>query len=134
MTAGATSENLEYYIGRLEPAYESAGQREIARMLDEYRIPSLYRQPTLIRDNGRRTIWRPDFTLPTFDNMVIEYGAHRIQPRGRATRSDVYSQNGIAALFLDNSDLAKPDWRQQLYDRLQELYSQPLAHRCNRSR
>ncbi len=134
MIAGATSENLEYYMGRLEPAYESAGQQEIARMLDEYRIPSLYRQPTLIRDNGRRTIWRPDFTLPTFDNMVIEYGADRIQPRGRDTRSDIYSQNDIAALFLDDSDLARPNWRQQLYDRLQELYSQPFAHRCNRSR
>jgi hypothetical protein len=134
MIAGTTSENLDYYMGKLEPTYESAGQREIARMLDEYRIPSLYKQPMLIHYHGRRTIWRPDFTLPTFDNMVIEYGADRTQPSGRATRSDVYSQNGIAALFLDDSDLAKPHWRQQLYDRLQELYSQPLAHRCNRRR
>ena len=134
MIAGTISENLDYYMGKLEPAYESAGQREIARMLDEYRIHFFYKQPMLIRDHGRRTIWRPDFTLPTFGNMVIEYGADRTQPSGRATKGDVYSQNGIAALFLDDSDLARPNWRQQLYDRLQELYSQPLARRCNRRR
>ena len=121
-------------MGKLEPAYESAGQTEVAQMLDEYRIPFFYKQPTLIRDHGRRTILRPDFTLPTFDNMVIEYSADNTKSAGSAIRGDVYSQNGIASLFLDDSDLAKPHWRQQFYERLQGLYSQPLAQRCNQCR
>jgi len=131
MTTNTVSPDLEYYIGRLQPQYESAGRAEIGRMLDEYGIPFFYKQATLICQDGRRRIWRPDFTLPTYDNIVIEYNGCIPDP---AVKGDVYKQNNIAALFLDQSDLAGPDWQQRLYDRLQELYSQPLTYRCDQRR
>ena len=134
MTTNTLSPDLEYYIGKLQPQYESAGQAKIGRMLDEYGIPFFYKQPTLICQDGRRKIWRPDFTLPTYDNMVVEYNANGRCIPDPAVKGDAYRQNNIAALFLEESDLAKPDWQKLLYDRLQESYSQPFAHRCDQRR
>jgi hypothetical protein len=31
-------------------------------------------------------------------------------------------------LFLEPSDLARPQWQQRLYDRLEQSYRQPLAY------
>ena len=134
MTSNTLSPDLEYYIGRLQPQYESASQAEIGRMLDEYGILFFYKQATLIYQGGRRKIWHPDFTLPTFDNIVIEYNADAESIRDPAVKGDVYRQNNIAAIFLNKTDLARPDWRQRLYVRLQELYSQPFTSRCNQRR
>ena len=131
MTIGTLSPDLEYYICRLQPQYESEGQARIGRMLDEYGIPFFYKQATLISDNGRRTVWRPDFTLPTYNNAVIEYSQN--DGRAASSKSDLAKRNNIAALFLNGSDLAKPDWQQRLYDRLEEMYHQPFAQRHSRN-
>ena len=133
MNTKTLNQDLEYYIGKLQPQYESAGQEKIGRMLDQYGIPFFYKQATLICDNGRRKIWRPDFTLPTYNNAVIEYNPNDRRTAGAGSKSDVYRQNNVAALFLDRSDLAKPDWQQRLYDRLEEIYHQPFARRDSRS-
>ena len=126
--------DLEYYIGKLQPQYQTAGQAKIGRMLDEYGIPFFYKQATLICQNSHREIWHPDFTLPTYDNMVIEYNANGTCGPDEYVRQNVYRRNNIAVLFLGRSDLAKSDWQQRLYDRLHELYSQPFANRCDQSR
>jgi len=130
MSTKTLGPDLEYYIGKLQPQYESVDQAKIGRMLDQYGIPFFYKQATLVQDNGHRTIWRPDFTLPTYNNAVIEYS----QNNGRAasSKSDLAKQNNIAALFLNQSDLAKPDWQQRLYDRLEQMYHQPFAQRDGR--
>lgn len=123
------SPDLEYYIGKFQPPYELLGQAHIGRMLDQYGIPFFYKQPTLICDNGRREVWRPDFTLPTYNNIVIEYNQDNNHVADIEGRHRVYQQNNIAALFLNRSDLAKPDWQKQLYDRLEEISRQPFADR-----
>ena len=133
MSTKTLSPDLEYYIGKLQPQYESKGQEMIARMLDQYGIPFFYKQATLICDKGRRKIWRPDFTLPTYNNAVIEYNPNNRCTDSAGSKSDVYRQNNVAALFLDRSDLAKPDWQQRLYDRLEEMYRQPFAQRDSRN-
>ena len=122
--------NLEYYVGKLEPAYESLGEQKIGRTLDQYGIAFFYRHPTLIYENGRRELWYPDFTLPTFDDMVIEYpGRHHqnkvIIPPER--KQEVYRQNDIPALFLKPADLARPDWVEKLYETLGNTYHRPLT-------
>ena len=122
--------NLEYYVGKLEPAYESLGEQKIGRTLDQYGIPFFYKQPTLVYENGRRELWYPDFTLPTFDDMVIEYsGRHHqnkvIIPPER--KQEVYRQNDIPALFLKPADLARPDWVEKLYETLGNTYHRPLT-------
>jgi len=95
-----SSADQDYYIGRLEPPYDSAGQAKIGHMLDQYGIPFFYNQPVLICENGRRTIWWPDFTLPTYNSLVLEYDSAchgAFDTNSRHTRSDVYRLNGIAA-------------------------------------
>jgi len=131
MTPRTLSLDLEHYIGKLQPPYESQGQAKIGRMLDEYGIPFFYKQATLIFDNGRRTIWRPDFTLPTYNNAVIQYSQDNGRPA--SSKGDLARQNNIAALFLSQGDLAPPDWQQRLYDRLEQIYHQPFAQRDGRN-
>ena len=128
------SRGLEYYLGKLQPQYESKGQAKIGRMLDEYGIPFFYKQATMVCDNGRRTIWRPDFTLPTYNNAVIQYCQNGEGWPNTGSRSDLARRNNIAALFLKDSDLTGPDWQKRLYDRLEELYHQPFAQRNSLNR
>jgi hypothetical protein len=97
-------------------------------MLDQYGIPFFYREPLLICADGRRRIQRPDFTLPTYNSAVLEYIPSDGPAPDRAGRSDVYRQNGIAAVFLQPSDLAAPHWQERLYDRLERTYRQPPLH------
>lgn len=133
MSTKTLNPDLEYYIGKLQPRYESEGQAKIGHMLDQYGIPFFYRQATLIFDNGLRTIWRPDFTLPTYNNAVIEYSQNDYRTSRTSDKSDTYRQNNIAALFLNLWDLAGSDWQQQLYERLEEMYHQPFAQRYSRN-
>ena len=134
MSTKSLSPDLEYYVGKLQPQYDSAEQAQIGRMLDQYGISFFYKQPILICDNGERKVWRPDFTLPTYNNAVIEYDSEpdrAIDADKRSIREHVYMQNGIAALFLDRFDLARPDWQKRLCDQLEEIYHKPLAYRGN---
>jgi hypothetical protein len=124
--------DLEYYMGKLEPPYDSEGQAQIGRMLDDYHIPFFYKEPLLVRENGRCNIRRPDFTLPTYNNTVIEYAPAKALPVEQV--KDVYRENGIAAVFLDESDLTAPNWQRRLYDILEERYHQPPTHSTRGSR
>jgi hypothetical protein len=125
MRTKAPEPDLEYYMGKLQPQYESAGQETIGRMLDEYYIPFFYKAPILVWEDGERRIKRPDFTLPTYNNTVIEYTPVPDQAAKRDSR--VYRENNIAALFLKDSDLAAPNWQQKLYEKLEEIYHQPQS-------
>lgn len=133
MTVSTPGPDLEDYMGKRQPPYASAGQAQIGQMLDTYGIPFFYRQPTLICCDGRRRIWHPDFTLPTYDNMVVQYDRGQTTTPGPwpSRESDIYKHNGMAALILAPSDLTGSHWPQRLYDRLEELYSRPWAHRCS---
>ena len=98
--------DLEYYMGKLEPEYESKGQETIGHMLDEYHIPFFYKSPILVWEDGERRIKRPDFTLPTYNNAVIEYTP--ISDETTKEDSIVYRENNIAALFLKDSQISQP--------------------------
>ena len=124
--------DLEYYMGKLDPEYESRGQAEIGRMLDEYRVPFFYKNPILVWEDGERRIKRPDFTLPTYNNTVIEYTP--VPDEAAREDSRIYKENRIAALFLRDSDITGPDWQQKLYDKLEEIYHQPSVDSTNRYR
>ncbi len=115
--------DLEYYLGPLEPEYDSKGQETIAHMLDEYPIPFFYKNPILVWEDGERRIKRPDFTLSTYNNTVIEYTP--VPDEAAREDSRVYQENRIAALFLRDCDLTGPDWQQKLYDKFEEIYHQP---------
>lgn len=127
MNTKTSAKDLEYYIGKLQPEFESKDQAEIGRMLDEYGIPFFYKEPVLICQDGQRKILRPDFSLPTYNNLMIEYNPETDHVPN-ASR-DMYRHNNIAALILGSSDLDGPDWQQRLYDRMEEIYHRPIAYR-----
>ena len=131
MSTKTLDPDLEYYIGKLHIDFESAGQAKIASMLDKYGIPFFYKQPTLVTDNSQRKILYPDFTLPTYNNTVIDYVSNN-NINNRTKTKTIYKQNDIASLFLKESDLAKSGWQEQLYDRLEDLYHKPLSYRGSR--
>jgi hypothetical protein len=124
--------DLEYYMGKLDPEYESKGQAEIGRMLDDLHIPFYYKEPLLLWKDGQRKIHRPDFTLPTYNNAVIEYTP--VKELLVEHLKTVYRENNIAALFVDESDLLEPGWQQRLYDKLEEIYHRPTNHSTPRYR
>ena len=122
MNTHTVKRDLEYYMGRLEPDYESKDHSQIASMLDQYGIPFYYKQPLLLWGNQRRTIVRPDFTLPTYNNAVIDYAS---KPKNNAGAAKLYAENNIVSIVLSDRDLAKPKWQDLLYDKLEDLYHQP---------
>jgi len=129
MSTKTVSPDLEYYIGKLQPQYESKGQEMIGLMLDKYGIAFYYKDPYLLWENGERKVKHPDFTLPTYNNAVINYIPKLNQATKRA--KDTYRENWTAALFLDDDFLAKPDWQHRLYNELDKIFHQGLVYLDN---
>ena len=113
--------DLENVLARLEPPYKSRGEAQIGRFLDRYGIPFFYEQPLIVFDRKRHRIWHPDFTLPTYDGMLVEYaGMPEIDDyrRGIRHKQRAYRRNGIRALFVYPDDLRQADWLAQLYQKI----------------
>jgi len=109
-------------LGKLEPPYKSRGEAQIGRLLDRYGIPFFYEQALIVYDRGRHKLWHPDFTLPTYDSLLIEYAGMPDKPEymaGIRHKQRVYTSNEIAAMFVYPSDLTGPDWPVRLYEMLQ---------------
>ena len=103
----------------LEPPYRGAGQTAIGRLLDQYGLPFFYEQRTLILNEGRHEIWRPDFTLPSYHGLVIEY-AGASGDNDTARREAVYAANQISALFLYQRDLPGQGRSERVIDRIRQ--------------
>lgn len=113
---------LDDQLEELEPPYESPAQRQIGRTLDQYGIPFFYRQPALVYDDGSHRIWHPDFTLPGYNGLVVEY-AGAGDPRQLAhvqRKRDVYALNQIPAVFVYPGDMLTPGWQERLAERAAE--------------
>ncbi len=119
----APTARLEDRLGPHEPPYRSRGEAQVGRLLDRYGIPFFYEQPTLIYDRGRHRIWHPDFTLPTYDGLIIEYAGMLDVPdyaRGIRHKQRAYAANYIPALFIYPADLQGSVWPERL---LRRIYS-----------
>jgi hypothetical protein len=111
------SVRLEDRLGPDEPAYRSRGEAQVGRLLDRYGIPFFYEMPTVIYDRGRFRVWRPDFTLPTYGNLIVEYAGMPDRPAymdGVRLKQQAYHSNGIHALFLYPEDLQGRSWPREL--------------------
>ena len=129
MNTKTPDKTIEYYLSDPKPQYESKGQEMIGRMLDKYGIAFYYKDPYLLWENGERKVKRPDFTLPTYNNAVINYIPRLNQAAERV--KDIYRENWTAALSLDDDFLAKPDWQQRLYNELEKIFHQGLDYPAN---
>ena len=108
--------------------YESKEEAAIAKMLDSYGIPFLYKQPTLVIENGQRGIEYADFLLPTFNGLAIDY---IIEFNSAASRrkKNVYQDNQIPAVQVTHKDMQSSDWQRELYDTVENIYRSHFAYR-----
>ena len=115
MKVGAS--RLEDRLAPWEPPYRSRGEAQVGGLLDRYGIPFFYEHPTAVHDRGRRRIWRPDFTLPTYARLIVEYAGMPDRPEymaGVRHKKQAYAANGLAAVFLYPEDLRGRDWPQRV--------------------
>ena len=121
---------LEDRLDPLEPPYRSRGEAQVGRLLDRYNLPFFYAQPTLIYDRGRHRLWRPDFTLPTYNGLVVEYAGMMDVPdyaAGIRHKQRVYRANEIPAVFVYPEDLAKRGWPERLMESIYRTAERSLG-------
>ena len=131
MTTTIDSE-VEEQLRKLEPPYKSRGEAQVGRLLDRYGVPFFYEQPHLIYDRGRYRAWHPDFTLPDYNGMIVEYAGMMDVPdyaEGIRHKKRAYRRNGIPAMFVYPTDLRGPLWPEKLYHRIQRAYQRTVRHR-----
>jgi len=104
-----------------EPRYRSRGEAQVGRLLDRYGIPFFHEQPTLIYDRGRYKSWHPDFTLPGYNGLIIEYAGMPDVPdymAGIRHKQRAYRANEIPAMFVYPEHLRGPNWPEKLIERV----------------
>lgn len=107
------SARLEDRLAPHEPPYRSRGEAQIGRLLGRSGIDFHHERPTIVHDRGHYRIWKPDFTLPSYGSMIIEYAGMMDRPEyaaGIRHKKRAYARNEISALFLYPLDLRLPDW------------------------
>ena len=118
MKIDVEDQKLESMLTELEPPYESKEEAMIGRLLDKYGMPFFYKQPVIIYDQGRNNIWYPTFTLPQYGCAVIDY-INDSRKSVLEDRLNIYRYNQIPATVLGPKDLDKPNFRRELYEKLQ---------------
>ena len=108
--------------------YESKEEASIAKMLDSYNIPFLYKQPTLVIENGKRMIEYADFFLPTYNGLAIDYIIESNSAIYRR-KKNVYQDNQIPAVLMSRKNMQGPDWQKKLFNRLQNIYRNRSVYR-----
>ena len=119
--------DLEARLAALEPPYKSRGEAQVGRLLDRCGIPFFYEQPLVVLDRGRHRVWHPDFALPTYGNMIIEYaGMPDVDEYmlGIQHKQQVYRANAMPAMFVYPQDLTGPAWPEELYHRIEQAGKQ----------
>jgi len=131
---------LQDRLGPLEPPYRSRGEAQVGRLLDRYGIPYVYERPTSIYDRGGYRTWLPDFTLPSYNGLVVEYAGMPDVARYMAAvrhKKQVYRSSGIRALFLYPRDLTGPNWPEKvvrkIYQASRSAYRRRSMYRASRA-
>ena len=108
--------------------YESKEESSIAKMLKTYGIPFLYKQPTLVIENGKRMIEYADFFLPTYNGLAIDYIIESNSAIYRR-KKNIYQDNQIPAVLMSRKNMQGPDWQKKLFNRLQNIYRNRSVYR-----
>ena len=112
--------------------YESKEEAAIAKMLESYNIPFLYKQPTLVIENGKRCIEYADFFLPTYNGLAIDYIIESNSAIYRR-KKNVYQDNQTPAVLMSRKNMQGPNWQKKLFNRLQNIYRSRSAYRQPRN-
>ncbi|MDD5134431.1 MAG: hypothetical protein PHP01_03345 [Phycisphaerae bacterium] len=111
-----------------EYPYESKQEVAIAGMLENYGIPFLYKQPTLVIENGKRCIEYADFFLPAYNGLAIDYIIESNSAIYRR-KKNIYQDNQIPAVLITRKDLNQNGWQKNLYHRLESINRRPSVYR-----
>lgn len=123
------SARLEDQLGPDEPPYRSRGEAQVGRVLDRYGVPFFYEQATIVYDRDAYRVWHPDFTLPTYASLVLEYAGLLDRPdyaAGIRHKAVAYARNGIPALFVYPRDLLGPRWPERLCEQIRQAGERAL--------
>ena len=113
---------LEDRLGADEPPYRSRGEAQVGRLLDRNGISFFYEMPTVVYDRGQFRVWHPDFVLPTYGNLIVEYAGMPDRPAymdGVRHKQKAYRANAMPALFLYPTDLQGRSWPRQVVQRIE---------------
>lgn len=105
----------------MEPPYKSRGEAQVGRLLDRYGIPFSYEQGLIVLDRGRHRTWHPDFTLPTFGDLIVEYVGMPDVPdyaRGLQYKKEVYRANHVPVVYILPDDLKGSRWPERVLSML----------------
>lgn len=122
---------LEDRLGPHEPPYRSRGEAQVGRLLDWYGIPFVHEGPTPIYDRRRQRTWHPDFQLPAYGGLILEYAGMMDVPdyaAGIRHKRRAYARNGIRALFVYPRDLRGPSWPERLVERIRRASTHDSTH------
>ena len=120
---------LEDRLGSREPPYRSRGEAQVGRLLDRYGIPFVHEQPTPIYDRRRQRVWHPDFALPAYGGLLVEYAGMMDIPeyaKGIRHKRRAYARNGRRVLFVYPRDLRGPAWPERLMERINRARAGPI--------
>lgn len=121
---------LEDRLGPNEPPYKSRGEAQVGRLLDHYGIPFFYEHPLTVHDRGRDRVWHPDFTLPQYAWLILEYAGMPDKAdymAGIRHKRNAYDTNGIPAVFIYPQDLRGPYWREEVHSTILTAYGKSLT-------
>jgi hypothetical protein len=116
---------LEGRLDASETPFRSRGEAKVANAFRRYGIPFLYEHPLLVYDRGRYRIWHPDFMLPTYGGLIVEYAGMPDVPEymsGIRRKEMVFQRHRIPAVFIYPWDLKRRDWPEDLVQKLNEVY------------
>jgi hypothetical protein len=121
---------LEDRLGPDEPPYKSRGEAQVGRLLNRYGIPFFYEKPLIVHDRGQHRIWHPDFTLPQYAWLLVEYAGMPDRPdymAGIRHKQAAFQNNGIPAVFIYPQDLQGGDWPTQVHQKIVGAYRRVLS-------
>jgi hypothetical protein len=99
----------------------SAGEKQIARMLQRYGVRYCYEHPVAVIDRDKVRVWYPDFWLPDF-GVAIEYVGRTTNDdynRGVERKQAVYEATGIPCVFVDARSL-EGAWPKRILSEIRE--------------
>ncbi len=113
--------DLEKRLTKSHYPHDSKEHAAIAEMLRSYGIPFFYKQPTLVMEDGQRTIEYIDFFLPTYNGLAVDYVVNQ-KSKIYLHKQEVYKSNQISAVLLSRRDLYDKNWQGRLYKKLERTY------------
>ena len=123
---------LEQRIERSRHRFESKEKAAIAEMLKSYGIPFFYKQPTLVNENGQKTIEYVDFFLPTYNGLAVDYVVDT-KSKIYLHKEQIYTQNQMQAVLVTRRDFYDKSWQSRLYKKLEQIYHKRPVYRSSGS-